>query len=117
MRNIETLKSQLKVLVDEVNSSLGHSKLTFHQQKIRKINMSVTGGNGRLCINPTSDGYKIGLSGIPLTNEMYGFMCQLTGKSKHDIYEFPALEKLPKWRVDDFSLIKKAVHQYAKTNK
>lgn len=115
MRNVEILKTQLKMLVDDVNSSLGYSKLTFHQQPVSKIKMSVTGGNGRLCIYPTSNGYKIGLSGIPLTNEMYGFMCKLTGKNKHDTYIFPAKKKLPMWIVDDFSLIKKAVQQYAKT--
>ena len=112
----DILKSQLEQLVDKINLSLGCEKLSVHQQPATEARLSVLGGNGRLCINPTSEGYKIGLSGIPLTNEMYGFMREITGKP-HDIYEFPADERLPKWKVENFSIIEKAVHRYAQTTK
>ena len=95
MRNIEILKKQLIELVNETNASLGVSRLSLHQQKVCEYRMSVTGGNGRLCIHAASDGYRIGLSGMSLTNELSGFMCELTGK-EHDSYEFPADKKMPK---------------------
>ena len=115
--NTETTKKQLKRLVDKVNSSLQFKKLSFNQQVVIKKHMSITGGNGRLCIQPTSKGYNVGLSGKPLENEMYNFMCDVLKKERPDKYGFPASESLPKWEVKNFEDVRTIVLQYAKTNK
>ena len=60
--NTEVTKQQLQKLVDIVNSTSQRNTLEFHQQPEKKENMSIIGGNGRLCINPTTKGYDIGLS-------------------------------------------------------
>ena len=115
--NTDILKSELISLIAEINKTLSCEKLVFHQQSVQKTNISVIGGNGRLYINPTSKGYNIGLSGLSLTDEMYSYMCDLTGKVKHDKFGFPALKRLPKWEVESFSIVKKSVIRYSKTIK
>jgi hypothetical protein len=79
--------------------------------------MSIIGDNGRLCINPTTKGYDVGLSWKSLEKEMYNFMCELTSKNCHDKYGFPAKEDLPKWEVNNFKKVEAAVYRYANTIK
>lgn len=105
----------LIALVTEVNASLNCEKLSFHQQVKTLENMSVKGGNGRLTITPTIKGYDIGLSGKSLTDEMYRFLCELTGKTKNDKFGFPRERRSPKWEVDSFTTVKKAVIRYSKS--
>ena len=114
--NIDITKSQLKSLVVEINTSLKCEKLSFHQQPKTLANMSIKGGNGRLNITPTSSGYDIGLGTQSVAKEMFGFMCDLTNKTTNDKFGFPASKRSPKWEVDSFSLVKKAILQYAKTS-
>ena len=113
--NTDILKSQLITLVAEVNASLNCEKLSVHQQTKTLKKISLKGGNGRLTITPTSKGYDIGLSGKSLTDEMYGFLCELTGKTKNDKFGFPRERSSPKWEVDSFSTVKKAVIRYSKS--
>ena len=113
--NTDILKSQLISLVNEINTSLGCVKLSFHQQPKTPRNISVKGGNGRLTITPTEKGYDIGLSGKSLVNEMYDFLCELTGKAKNDKFGFPREEVSLKWEVESFLTVKKAVLRYSKT--
>ena len=113
--NTDILKSQLNTLVAEINASLNCEKLTFHQQPKTDRNISIKGGNGRLTITPTVKGYDIGLSGKSLTAEMYGFLCELTGKAKNDKFGFPREKASPKWEVDSFITVKKAVIRYSKS--
>ena len=115
--NTEVTKQQLQELVDRVNSTPQRNTLEFHQQTESKENMSITGGNGRLCIRLTTKGYDIGLSGKSLEKEMYAFMCKLTSKNHHDKYGFPAKEAQPKWEVDNFKKVEDAVCRYASTIK
>lgn len=114
--SIETQKQQLQKLVDEVNSSPQRNTIELRQQKKEKNHIDISGGNGRLNTAPTSKGYDIGLQGISLTKEMYGFMCELTGKT-HDKYGYPREEKSPKWEVNDFKKVEEAVYRYANTIK
>lgn len=119
MKHIEVTKSQLNQLIDDINVSSG-SELHFHQQDKIKEHMSIIGGNGRLCICPTSDGYDISLSGKSLTNQMHGFMKELCQKECDGYKQKNAnLGKLdqPFWRVTDFNLVRKAAEHYAKIGK
>lgn len=59
----------------------------------------------------------LGYHGNHLKEEMYDFMCKLTSKNCHDKYGFPAKETLPKWEVDNFKKVEKAVYRYANTIK
>jgi hypothetical protein len=111
----ETLKTQLLKLVEDVNLSLGYEKLKFNQQPKTPKNISVTGGNGRLTITPTTKGYDIGLSNDSLVDELFGFLCDLTGKPKNDKFGFPREQRSPKWEVESFLTVKKAVLRYSKT--
>ncbi len=111
--NIEAEKKKLEQLTNTINSLSNSMSIEFHQQNITKKHMSFTGGNGRLCIHPTSKGFDIGLSRKSLSKEMYAFMCVLSGKDHHDKYGFPAEKTLPKWEVDDFEKVKKAAYHYA----
>lgn len=60
--NIDITKQQLQELVDEVNLSSQRNKIEFDVQDKTPKHMSIIGGNGRLCINPTTKGYDVGLS-------------------------------------------------------
>lgn len=115
--NIETTKQQLQELVNTVNSSPQRNKIEFDIQDKTPKHMSIINANGRLCVNPTTKGYDIGLSGKSLIKEMYDFMCKLTAKNSHDKYGFPAKETLPKWEVDDFKKVEESVYRYANTIK
>ena len=85
--------------------------------KITKENMSFSGGTGRIWIGPFHEQYDICLSGKSLENQMYGFMQNLCSKA-HDGYKQTKPEPhAPFWRVSDFEIVKKAVYNYAKTNK
>ena len=116
MKHTEILKNKLIQLADEVNSEIG-SNIKFNQQKIKKENMSFSGGNGRIWIPPFHDQYDICLSGKSIEKQMYGFMQNLCGK-EHDGYKQTKPEPhVPFWRVSDFKIVKKAVYHYAKTRK
>ncbi len=111
--DIEAKKKQLEKLKDVINLLSVTKEIEFHQQDVNKKNMHFTGANGSLWIHPTLKGYDVGLSGISLTKEMYTFMCILSGKKSHDKYGFPAQKTQPKWEIDSFDSVKKAVYRYA----
>ena len=82
--------------------------------------MSFTGGNGRLRVAPTSDAYDVALVGKSLVKQMYGFMRNLCGRDCDDYKqknERLGKEDNPYWRVRDFSVVRKAVFEYAKTKR
>jgi hypothetical protein len=119
MKNIEVLKNRLLQLEAEVNSN-GEIKIQFHQQSVQKKHMCFLGGNGRLWVSPSSDGYDITLSGKSLENQMYTFMRNLCGKECDGYKQTNAKigkNDAPFWRVNDFKLVKDAVLHYAETKK
>ena len=116
----DILKSLLEKLVDSINSDQGNLKIRFNQQVKQTKNMSLTGGNGRLYVQPAIDGYDISLSGKSLENEMYGFMRSLCNK---DCDGYKQLNKRlgkkdqPFWRVEDFNMVRESAYHYAKTRR
>ena len=117
--DIEAAKKKLIELVDDVNSLSPSNEVQFHQQDVVKKHMAIIGGNGRLCIHPTSTGYDIGLSGKALEINMYGFMrdlCQKECTGYKQTNKRIGKNDLPFWRVEDFSLVQKAAYHYAGAN-
>jgi hypothetical protein len=117
METTEILKARLLKLEAKINED-GRNKIQYHEQHEDKKNMSFTGGNGRLYVTPSSEGYDISLSGKLLQSQMYPFMRDLCGK-ECDGYK-QTNQKIGKqdvlfWRIEDFALVVKAVRHYSKT--
>ena len=113
------MKQRLQELVDEVNATSAVC-LKFHQQKKTEGNMSISGCNGRLWVQPSSLGYNISLSGKSLEKEMYPFMRQLCGKECTGYAQTNkriGKKDQPYWRVESFDTVRKAVYQYSHTIK
>ena len=117
MSKTEVLKSKLVDLVTELNDS-NDLNLKFNQQVKTIENMSISGANGRLYINPSSVGYDVSLSGKSLEKNLHGLFKELFNE---DCTGFKQSNKntgiitQPFWRTDNFSLVKKAVLLYSKT--
>jgi hypothetical protein len=60
-------------LKSEVNINPLHN-IKFEQQPVKEENMSFTGGNGRICIQPFHSEYDISLSGKSIEKQMYQFI-------------------------------------------
>ncbi len=114
------LKSQLENLVEIINMSSPFYEIVFNQQSVSKKNMSISGGNGRLWVQPVKDGYHVSLSGKSLVKEMSPFMRDLF-KKKHDGFKQPNSKKgrldQPYWKTDDFEFVVRAVFFYSRTVK
>ena len=110
----------MQKLVDIVNVSSPFYEIEFYQQKIEKRNMSISGGNGRLWVQPAKDGYYVSLSGRSLVKEMSPFMREIF-KKKHDGYKQPNSKAgrldQPYWKTDNFELVVRAVFCYSRTVK
>ena len=118
--NTATLKAQLQKLVDIVNVSSPFYEIEFYQQKMEKRNMSISGGNGRLWVQPAKHGYYVSLSGRSLVKEMSPFMREIF-KKKHDGYKQPNSKTgrldQPYWKTDNFELVVRAAFYYSRTVK
>ena len=117
MSQIDRLAEQLKRLEQELHEC-GNPQIRFNQQKIARQNMSFSGANGRIWIQPANGGYDISLSGTALTTELgpvlqsiYGRKCDGHKQTNRKL----GRTDQPYWRVPDFSLVKAAVYLYAKT--
>ncbi len=110
----DILEKQLRNLVSESNSDVGFEKLKFNQQSVRRENMSLTGGNGRIWIQPSAIGYDVSLSGKSVEKELYETFKHIFGAT-HTGYKQSGSQ--PFWRTENFSLVKKAVHAYSQTEK
>jgi len=109
--NEEIACKQLLKLVEEINQSNSNYKIKFNRQVKQTKNMSFSGANGRLAVQPSSVGYDISLSGESIQKQMYGFMRNLCGKECDGYKQLNTkLGKYdqPYWRVADFSLVKKS---------
>jgi hypothetical protein len=113
MKNIEILKNKLIQLESEVNINPLHN-IEFHNNQVKKENMSFTGGNGRIWIQPFHREYDISLSGKSIEKHMYRFMCDLCGKNHNGYKQTKPEPHAPFWRITDFKLVEKAVYHYAK---
>jgi hypothetical protein len=115
MNQVDDLFAKLCALEVEINAD--SSLIKLHQQKVKKENMSFTGGHGRIWIQPYADGYDISLSGQSLVSEMSPFMEQLCGRScngyKQTNRRIGKTEQ-PFWRIEKFHLVAQAVRHYAK---
>ncbi len=117
MRATELLESQLRGLEAELHSN-GQQHIRFNQQDVTKENMSFSGANGRIYIQPAPGGYDISLSGQSLTAEMTSLMRGICGKPSDGYKQTNqriGKQVQPYWRVHDFSLVREAVALYAKT--
>lgn len=118
--NVNLLEKKLRNLVDSVNLQFTSPKIEFAQQNVKKENMRVVGGNGRMFIQPFKDEYDISLSGNALEEELYEFMRRLCDKECDGFKQTRPKENKkwqPYWRVDDFNIVIKAVERYSKTTK
>jgi hypothetical protein len=119
MNRTDILLAQLRTLEAEINAA-GPFVLKLNQQKVTKENMSFSGGNGRIALQPCSDGYDISLSGKSLEAEMTPFMEHLCGRACDGFKQTnKSIGKAdqPFWRVKDFQFVVQAVNYYAKTRK
>ena len=108
---------QLDSLIKEVNSS-AQTQLTIEQQDVVEENISVVAPDlplqwGRLPIKPDPEGYRVSLSSATLMAEMNQFMCELFERSAEG-FHFPREQREPYWTTDDFDLIRKATHEFAR---
>ena len=72
--------------------------------------MALKSANGALWIVPNQSSYDICLSGRSLVAEMTPFMTKLCGSDCRS-YKQPK-PNIPYWRVEDFQIVKKAVHRF-----
>ncbi|SFK48836.1 hypothetical protein SAMN04488079_11274 [Methylophaga sulfidovorans] len=110
---------QLEKLVDEINASNSNYKIKFNRQVKQTKNMSLSGANGRLGVQPSSVGYDISLSGKSIQKQMYSFMKELCNKECDGYKQLNTKlgkKDQPYWRVSDFSVVKKAAYNYATTS-
>ena len=118
MNAIDLLAIQLKRLETALHES-GKTHLKFNQQRIARENMSFSGANGRLWIQPVAGSYDVSLSGKALTAEMSPEMRSICG---HECNGYKQTNKRlgkrdqPYWRVEDFALVRAAVERYSKTD-
>ncbi len=116
--NEDTIRNHIKHVIENINTQRGDVKLSFAQQKKKTENMSIVGGNGRLRIKPTANGFDMSLAGKSLEREMYPFMNQLFGRN-HDGYKQRNKNKgtksAPFWKTNDLSTIELAAVEYSKT--
>ena len=116
MSKVDIVKKKLIVLVDEINNQNLSGKVKFNQQKVIARNMSISGANGRIYINPVGSEYDVSLLRKSLEKNAGKSLEELFNKS-HDGYKHAAKEYQPYWRTDNFELVKKAVYIYSKTTK
>ena len=116
MPDVTETKAKLMKLVEEINHENGYEKIEYGEQDRHKERMfiRIVGQKESLRIVPTVRGWDVGLMGQSLNKKMYEYMRQLTGR-KHDKLGYRAKEDMPKWEVDNFELVKKAVRWYSKT--
>ncbi len=118
MSDVDILKSKLNRLVDDFNESSLIIKLAFNQQSKVLENMSISGANGRLWVQPSSIGYDISLSGKSLESNYYNSMKAIFGRDC-DGYKQTNRNTgnitQPFWRADCFRLVQEAFEMYSKT--
>ena len=115
----EELKENLLVLVSEINASRVTPKINFNQQNKTTSNMSLTGGNGRIWIQPHTEGMDVSISGQSLEKQMYGFMLSLFRRDCDGYKQRNAtkgFKRQPFWRTSDFMQVKEVAFEYAKTS-
>ena len=119
MSQIDRLAAQLKSLERELHES-GSTHVRLNQQRISRENMSFSGANGRIWIQPANGAYDISLSGRALVNELGPAIQSICGRQcdgyKQTNRRLGKADQ-PYWRVADFALVKAAAHLYAKTRK
>ena len=120
MDRVERLKRRLIALRDEINAHHGSEKVAFNQQDAEKANMSFSGCNGRIWIQPAPERYDVSLSGKSLEAQLTEPFNRLFGKP-FDGYKQPNANKgtytQPYWRTSDFELVRQAAFKYADTRK
>lgn len=115
----EDCKEKLQKLLVQINASRATSKLKFNQQVKITSHMSLSGGNGRIWINPHREGIDVSLSGQSLEKQMYGFMFRLFGRDCDGFKQKNAgkgFKRQPFWRTTDFRQVKEVAFKYAKTS-
>ena len=110
----DILKTKLELLQAELVAS-GAKNIQLNQQAIKKANLSFSGGDGRIYIQPSSVGYDISLSGQSLQKAMFGFMTDLCGGNPDGYKQTKPAPHAPFWRVSNFALVEKAVRRYSQT--
>ncbi len=117
MNATDQLAIQLKRLEAELHEA-GKTHIKLNQQSVKKENMSFSGGNGRIWIQPVAGYYDISLSRKALVAELSSDMRSICGC---DCAGYKQTNKKlgkkdqPYWRVIDFKLVRAAVERYSKT--
>lgn len=116
MNAIERLAAHLKHLDSELHDA-GKIHIRFNQQRVSKGNMSFSGGNGRIWMQPVANHYDLSLSGKALIAEMSSDMNLICGRAcigYKQTNKKLAKQDQPYWRVQDFKLVRAAVDRYSK---
>jgi len=118
MHPTDILKNKLTSLVEEVNQSKANHSIKFNQQAKKKENMSLSGANGHMWIQPSSEGYDVSLSGqsleinlSPAMEKLFSKPCDGYKQTNNDTGKITQ----PFWRTDSFKLVTQAAYKYAKT--
>ncbi len=110
--NIEVCKIQILKIVDDLNRSYGMGSFQFHQQVAKVRNMSITGANGRLYIQPAGYGYGVSVSGKAGEAQLHTTFRRIFGK-ENDGEKQSGSQAF--WKTDDINLVESAAMAYAKT--
>ena len=114
LHRTEILRKKLEQLQTEVNT-FGDNLIQLHQQDRTKGNLSFSGREGRIYVQPISEGYDISLSGKVLEEDMFPFMADLCGTPQDGYKQTRPNFRQPFWRTPNFDLVRKAVIHYSKT--
>lgn len=118
MNHEAILKKRLCTFIDEINSELGYQKITFNEQNVKKGNISLSGANGRLYVQPKQGVYyDVSLSGQSLEKELTKKIRELFDGKPYGYKQTKPNTTQPYWRTENFSLVKKAIRLYVKTEK
>jgi len=115
MHPTDILKNKLTSLVEEVNQSKANHSIKFNQQAKKKENMSLSGANGHMWIQPSSEGYDVSLSGqsleinlSPAMEKLFSKPCDGYKQTNNDTGKITQ----PFWRTDSFKLVTQAAYKF-----
>jgi hypothetical protein len=106
MNAINLLAGKLQRLEAELQAK-GHARLKFNQQRKTRANMSFSGGNGRLWIQPVAGCYDLSLPG-------HGKNLRQASRWLQANHRRIGKQDQPFWRVENFDLVREAVEKYAR---
>ncbi|MEZ9784067.1 hypothetical protein BCV08_15195 [Vibrio breoganii] len=98
------LFERLVKLVERKNIQSGSNFKVLQQEKV-KANISIAGGNGRLYVQPSTEGYDVSLSGQSLEHILTSSLVNFFHRPPDGYKQTNAnkgFKKQPYWRTDSF---------------